>query len=154
MTRITDTLRGEHGPLLALLAHCETAATKWELADLLLAGRTLEAALLSHAEIENELLFGALEAKVGCGGPTAAMRAEHDEIDAGLSSLGVAADEAEARRILLRVVHEARDHFAKEEQVLFPMAEQILGDEELERQATAWAVRRGVALPAREASFH
>ena len=54
--KITDALRGEHGPLYALFLHCEESALKWELADLLLAGRCIEAALLSHARVEDDLL--------------------------------------------------------------------------------------------------
>ena len=31
--KITDALYGEHGPLYALLAHCESSAPQWELAE-------------------------------------------------------------------------------------------------------------------------
>jgi iron-sulfur cluster repair protein YtfE (RIC family) len=144
--KITDALYGEHGTLYALLAHCQSSAPQWELADLLLAGRAVEAALLTHAEVEDELLFRAVETKLPPGGPTDVMRAEHDEIDATLEALRATADEAAARRAVLQVVALARDHFAKEEQVLFPIAEEILPHEELERLGAEWARRRGVAL--------
>jgi regulator of cell morphogenesis and NO signaling len=147
--KITDALYGEHGPLYALLAHCESSAPQWELADLMLAGRAVEAALLSHAEVEDDLLFRAVEAKMPPGGPAEVMRAEHEEIDATLAALRVAGDEAAARRAVLQVVALARDHFVKEEQVLFPIAEELLPREELERLGAEWAVRRGVALAAR-----
>lgn len=147
--KITDALYGEHGPLYALLAHCEGSAAQWELADLMLAGRTLEAALLSHAAVEDELLFHALEARMPAGGPVAVMRSEHEEIDACLAALREASDEATARRSLLRMVLVAREHFAKEEQVLFPIAEDLLGDAELARLGGEWAARRGVACGVR-----
>jgi iron-sulfur cluster repair protein YtfE (RIC family) len=147
--KITDALYGEHGPLYALLTHCEGSAAQWELADLMLAGRTVEAALLSHATVEDELLFGALEARMPAGGPVAVMRAEHEEIDAQLAALREASDEAAARRALLRMVLVAREHFAKEEQVLFPIAEELLGAAELERLGAEWAARRGVACGVR-----
>jgi len=146
--KITDALYGEHGPLYALLSHCESSANQWEHADLLLAGRAVEAALLSHAEVEDDLLFRALEAKMPPGGPAEVMRAEHAEIDATLAALRDSADEASARNAIQRVAHLARDHFAKEEQVLFPIAEELLPVEELERLAAEWAVRRGVACGA------
>ncbi|MCM2269727.1 MAG: hemerythrin domain-containing protein [Thermoanaerobaculia bacterium] len=147
--KITDALYGEHGPLYALLTHCESSAAQWELADLMLAGRAVEAALLSHAAVEDDLLFGALAARMPAGGPVEVMRAEHEAIDADLAALRVAEDEGPARRAMLRVVQQAREHFAKEEQVLFPLAEELVGAAELERLGAEWAARRGVACGAR-----
>ena len=40
----------------------------------------------------------------------------------------------------------ARSHFQKEEQVLFPMARRLLGDEELTRLGSAWAEARRVTI--------
>lgn len=147
--KITDALYGEHGPLYALLAHCEGAAAQWELADLMLAGRAVEAVLLSHAAVEDELLFESLAGRLPPGGPVAVMRAEHDEIDAQLAALRAASDEGAARQALLRAVLVAREHFAKEEQVLFPLAEELVGAAELERLGAEWAARRGVACGTR-----
>jgi len=144
--KITDALYGEHGPLYALLSHCEESAPRWELADLTLAGRCLESALLSHAEIEDALLFATVEPQMPPQGPVAVMRAEHEEIDRSLAALRSGADEAAARRHLLHAVVTAREHFAKEEQILFPLAEQLLGAAELERLGAIWAERRGVAV--------
>jgi len=144
--KITEALYGEHGPLYALLRHCEESAPLWELADITLAGRCLESALLSHAEIEDALLFAAVEPRLPPAGPVAVMRAEHEEIDRFLASLRAADDEAGARRSLLNAVSTARDHFAKEEQILFPLAEQLLDAEELARLGAIWAERRGVAI--------
>lgn len=145
--RITDALYGEHGPLYALFGHLEESAPRWELADLLLAGRCLEAALLSHAQVEDDLLFPAVEARMPPDGPAAQMRLEHEEIDAELTRLRDAETEAEGRRALATAIALARDHFRKEEQVLFPLAEELVGREELERLCQSWAERRGVSVP-------
>jgi hemerythrin-like domain-containing protein len=40
----------------------------------------------------------------------------------------------------------ARQHFAKEEQVLFPMAQQVLDDQELFELGAQWAKGRKVLL--------
>jgi len=149
--KITDVLRGEHGPLYALLGHLESSAPQWELADLLLAGRIVEAALLSHAELEDELLFAPVEARMGTGGPAQAMREEHQEIDGRFAALRGAADERAARAIALDLVRLTREHFLKEEEVLFPLAESILPGEELERSGGEWAMRRGLLSDARRA---
>lgn len=147
--KITDALYGEHGPLYALLAHCESSAPQWELADLMLAGRAVEAVLLSHAAVEDELLFVTVAERMLAGGPVTVMRAEHEAIDADLAALREATDEGPARQAMLRVVQLAREHFAKEEQVLFPLAEELLGVAELERLGAEWAARRGVACGSR-----
>jgi iron-sulfur cluster repair protein YtfE (RIC family) len=144
--KITDALYGEHGTLYALFAHCERSASAWELADLLLAGRVLDSVLLSHAELENGLLFDALDARMPGDGPVTAMRAEHDEIDGYLAALREAEDEATARHLLVTAVSTAREHFAKEEQILFPLAEELLGAEILLGLGREWSLRRGVAV--------
>ena len=146
--KITDALYGEHGVLYSLFDHLDRSAAEWELADLLLAGRLLDSALLSHAGIEDELLFAALESRMPGPGPVAVMRAEHEEIDRFLAGLREAQDESTARRNLVHAVAVARDHFGKEEAVLFPLAEGLLGAEALERLGESWAARRGVALAA------
>jgi iron-sulfur cluster repair protein YtfE (RIC family) len=143
--KITDALRGEHGPLYALFLHCEESALKWELADLLLAGRCLEAALLAHAHVEDDILFAAVEQVMPPGGPTSEMRADHDEIDHELALLRAATTESQARQALAAVIDKARDHFEKEEVVLFPLADELLPAAELERLARVWADRRGAA---------
>jgi len=144
--KITDAMRGEHGPLYALFLHCEESALKWELADLLLAGRCIEAALLSHARVEDDLLFTAIERVMPPGGPASAMRAEHDEIDQELTALRAAGTESQARQAMAAVIEKARDHFQKEEMVLFPLADELLAPAELESLARVWAERRGVAF--------
>ena len=57
-------------------------------------------------------------------------------------------DAGEARLHLEAAIAEARSHFHKEEVVLFPLAEQLLGADALEQMGEAWAHNRGIALPA------
>ncbi len=85
-----------------------------------------------HGKEEAEL-FPAMER---CGvprdvGPTAVMRAEHDEGRAHVRAMRAAleaqpADFATFARRGSGFVHLLRDHIMKEDQVLFPMAEQML----------------------------
>lgn len=142
---ITDALLGEHGviyPQLARLtdAPFDSAETARARADQLAAG------LATHAQIEDELLFVALEGVLGPdGGPLPVMRAEHEEVEATLQRLTEAADVRDAEALAARLATVAREHFAKEESVLFPMAEQLLGEETLRELGEQWAARR---LPA------
>lgn len=143
--KITDAFLGEHGVFYPQLAELERAesgsagATRHQ-AQLLAAG------LASHARIEEELLFVRLDEHLDPeAGPLAVMRLEHEEVEALLARLQEVGSPEEARSLAARLVAVAREHFAKEEQILFPMAEHLLGEEELLRLGREWAARR---LPA------
>jgi hemerythrin-like domain-containing protein len=145
--RITDALRGEHGVLLRMLDFVEQEAPTSSLSDAQAMGRLLRQAIESHAHLEDELLFGALEPQLGAEqGPLAVMRMEHGEIEGCLERLPEERAAEGARRLLLRLVEVARGHFAKEEQVLFPMAERLLPREQLLERGGAWAERRSVTV--------
>ena len=145
--RLTDALRGEHGVFYAWFDQIETLLSEKAPVDVLRAqARALAGALVPHAELENTLLFAALEPKIGPMGPLAVMRHEHEEIEAGI---GAAAEEQDATVLAQKLSASlalARDHFNKEEQVLYPMAEQQLDDGELVSLAREWATSRRVSL--------
>ncbi len=139
---ITAALAGEHGPLYAQLAWLEQAGPESP-ETVRAAAALLAAGLASHAEIEDELLFRPLEADLGPGGgPLQPMRAEHDEVEAALTRLQEAGSSDEARELAADLARAARGHFGKEEQVLFPLAEQLLDTAELRRLGAEWASRR------------
>lgn len=145
--KITDALLGEHGVFYAQFSHLEQVVP--ELGDLALVqaqAALLTAALETHAHLEDELLFAALEPQLGQGGPLAVMRMEHRQIEEGLARLLGLGELAPARQLLLQVVQVARDHFAKEEQVLYPMAQQALGEARLAELGARWAAQRQVVV--------
>lgn len=140
--KITDALLGEHAMIYRLLDHCSAGADAWSLEEARTAGGTLAAALLAHAHVEDELLFRALEPHLSAAaGPLAVMRQEHDEIEGSLARLAEARDAESARMLLRYATSVARQHFAKEEQVLFPMAEQFLSPERLNELGGQWSER-------------
>ncbi|MBI3763548.1 MAG: hemerythrin domain-containing protein [Chloroflexi bacterium] len=122
-------------------------------------GQLMETQLARHAKKEDEALFPALEALFGAEGtPTAVMRVEHAEIhrrgelfrrtlselqtvehpaleakgEALRSLTGVKGGGADALRATATEIIELIEwHFGKEEQILFPMAEQMLDPETL-----------------------
>jgi len=145
--KITDALLGEHAVLYRLLDYCASEADRWDLTTAHGVAGALEAALGSHAQVEDSLLFTAMDGFFPPGvGPLAVMRGEHQEIE-GSVERALASDDLElVRSLLRRIPGLAREHFAKEEQVLFPMAEQHLGEEELTTIGARWAAERGVVL--------
>lgn len=121
-------------------------------------GEMMGTRLLRHARKEDEVLFPALEAALGGdGGPTAVMREEHrviheraalfretlrqiqvlehPAIAAGGAALRHLAHRGAGARELLgigeEIVRTVDLHFAKEEEILFPMAREILSAPEM-----------------------
>jgi len=146
--KLTDALLGEHGIFYALFDQIEEiAAIEGATAQILGATTVLAAMVGSHAKLEEELLFSALEPHLGKGyGPLAVMRAEHEEMERLLGQIEDAADVEGAMLWVEEALSAARSHFQKEEQVLFPMAQRLLGDEALTRLGRAWAEARRVTI--------
>lgn len=143
--KITDAFLGEHATLYAQFNYLEQATPAAEalaIVQSLAAG--LNATLASHAHLEDELLFTALDPYLGPMGPLAVMRMEHDQIEGLLERIPAAQDLRQAQGLLQQTVQLARSHFAKEEQVLYPIAEQALDQARLAELAVQWAERRGV----------
>jgi iron-sulfur cluster repair protein YtfE (RIC family) len=148
VTKITDAFLGEHGVFYAQFDKLEEALPNENRIEVLRGSASLLAAGLEpHARLEDDLLFAAMENKTGAGlGLVSTMRVEHEEIEGALRSVAVGTDPARAREMLLEAIHLARAHFLKEEQVAFPMAEEVLGAEDLMRLGGEWARARGVVL--------
>jgi hemerythrin-like domain-containing protein len=144
---ITDALLGEHAVFYALFTHLEQSVPTADKPALVKSqGAMLAAGLASHANLEEELLFKTLEKQIGSGGPLAVMRMEHEEIEQSLERLPGVEELDQARELLLHVVATAREHFAKEEKILFPLASQTLSHDTLSSLGDQWAAHRAIVL--------
>ena len=145
--KITDALLGEHAVFYTQFDYLEQVipATN-SVAQVKSLGAMLAAALASHAQNEEELLFTTLEPHIGSMGPLAVMRLEHDKIESSLERLPAIKEVDQAQNLLLQVVMIAREHFPKEEQVLYPMAIKTLSAETLIDLGAQWAARRAIVL--------
>ena len=146
--KLTQALLGEHGVFYAQFEYLENTIPQCQSLDQVQRlGAMLTAALEPHAGMENDLLFASLESHPGlASGPLPVMRQEHDQIEQLLASAQDLQDVDEAKNSLLGALRVAREHFAKEEQVLFPAAEQVLGAALLEELGEAWAQQRQVGV--------
>ncbi len=142
---ITDALLGEHGVFYLLLQHIEKVLSALESTSALQNRIAVFAfALEAHAGLEDELLFNALEPRLGIkSGPLAVMRMEHNQITDLLGQIESAPSLEQARALATQMIQVTRGHFQKEEQVLFRMALQFLGEEELSSLGAKWSQRRG-----------
>ena len=145
--KLTDALRGEHAIIYELFDYVrDTSAKSDALEEVRGAVLVLERLLLSHARVEEDLLFPNLEPHLGQAGPLAVMRAEHQEID----DLIALAKEEKAVGALKSVIGQllelAYGHFQKEEMVLFTMAQQFLDEATLTELGDQWAAHRKVIV--------
>jgi hemerythrin-like domain-containing protein len=106
----------------------------------------LAAALATHASLEEELLFKSLDPHPGAGGPLNVMRMEHQEIEGILERIPKEDELDRSKTLLLEVIQIARQHFAKEEQILFRLALELLGDIVLIELGSKWAEQRRVMI--------
>lgn len=145
--KLTDALLGEHGAFYAQFDRLEAmvpqAATAGEVRE---QAALLAAALVTHARLEDELLFARLRSAGADAGLLDTMEEEHTIIAGGLTRAQGTQEIAVARRELLDAVALAREHFAREERLAFPLAESALGTAILTTLGADWSRRRDVFL--------
>jgi hemerythrin-like domain-containing protein len=145
--KLTDALLGEHGIFYSLFDQIEALAkSEGSAAQIQCTTMVLNVVLMQHANLEEELLFPALERVIGSDGPLAVMRADHVEIEQLLEQIEDARNVEDGAFLVTEALSLARSHFQKEEQVLFGMALQLLDDETLNQLGDAWAKARGVTF--------
>ena len=130
---ITDALLGEHAVFYLFLGHIEQALSALDsLSALQNRFAAFAFALKAHADLEDELLFNALEPHLSAqAGPLAAIRFEHSQIIYLFGKIDSAADLNSSRDFARQLFPIVRGHFQKEEQALFQMAARFLSEDEL-----------------------
>lgn len=145
--KLTDALLGEHGLFYALFEHAgHVVATSNDMQEVRSVVSVMEKLLLSHAELEENLLFPLLEPHLGPMGPLAVMRAEHREIDQFFENAKLEKDVDTLKGMTGDLLDLAHDHFQKEETALFAMARQVLDEATLTRLGDEWAASRKVMV--------
>lgn len=142
-------LKEEHGPLRqqmeAFLAQAEKTSSPEDLALLRQQVAAFQRELDPHSEREEQVLFPMMASHIGREtGPIAVMEYEHEQAKGRITRFLQETQKLEKAteeqvRQLTEEVNEAyhilSDHFLKEENVLFPMAENVLSEEEKEELA-------------------
>ena len=122
----------EHDEALHRLTRLEVALQAGDFSAAEPEARWLGAELKSHNEAEEALLFPHLDPYFGDHSPVSCMRDEHRTLWDLVLALGRALDQQDgegARAAGLQAVVLLRNHIAKENNVLYPMAERLLSDE-------------------------
>ena len=146
--KITDAFIAEHAVLYAQLDHLELAIPGAKTAGEIKAmAGLLEAALRSHADLEDELLFNHLEPGLDQMGKLEKVQQEHGAICEGLELVRHARTRQDAQRRLLAIVQLTRTEFDLEDRVIFRLAEELIREDTLLKLGRAWARKR--IVPAR-----
>jgi hemerythrin-like domain-containing protein len=148
--KITDVLLAEHAVFHNFFDHIEKVAPRLRTtSELKLLGATLEAIMQSHTRTEDDLLIEPLEYSLEQLGQSETFHDEHDEIEAKLAAVKNARQFKQARSLLLQAVQRAREHFDKEERIVFPLAERLLKAKTLSEMGDEWLSRREMILARR-----
>ena len=102
----------------------------------------MEVMLKAHSDTEDELFLGPLEHCFEQIGQRDAFLTEHQEMDGNLQLVQRAKRLPEARKLLLAAVNHSRQHFDREERIVFPMAERVLKAKTLSELGQIWKAQR------------
>lgn len=141
--KITEALLAEHVVFHSLFDQIErTLPGLRTLAEVRAVANLLESLLEGHAKVEDELLIEPLEHCLQQLAQQENFHQEHVEIDASLRAAIKAKDLRSARRLLQDAVLASRNHFDKEERILFPLAEAHLKARTLNVLGESWMEQR------------
>lgn len=139
MHSVTDYLSHDHRRLDAIFEEVERLAAAGSFAEAVARFAEFAGGLGKHIDREEQILFPAFEAGTGMsgGGPTTVMRVEHILIRRVLGEIRAALDgksAADAARSARELEGVLKPHNMKEEQILYPMSDQVAGGD-AERRA-------------------
>jgi hemerythrin-like domain-containing protein len=133
MNRLTDRMLNHHKHCDDAFAAAEAAAQKHDWSKCAGAFESFRTDLETHLGTEEQLIFPAFEQRSGMfGGPTQVMRMEHTQMRGLVRQMetALAARDADAfagaADTLLVLMQQ---HNMKEENILYPMCDQVLGED-------------------------
>lgn len=145
--KLIDALLGEHAMLYALFDSVESLAGQaTTMNEVQALASLLSTQVITHSKLEEELLDPALEPHMGVDGPLAMMNEEHRGIRRAFNQIERAKDVKSGVDRIHTAISLVRDHFKKEEVVLFNITQQILSDDEQTTLGRRWAEARGVEI--------
>jgi hypothetical protein len=106
------------------------------------AARLIEGLLLSHAQVEQELLILARDQAPADQRRYDRCHKEHQEIDGRLTRVRSTRKIARARSLLRAAMAASRQHFQHEERKVFPLIEKGMRPETLTKLGTVWCLQR------------
>ena len=141
--KITEILMAEHAVFHNLFDHIEAAVPRLKTpGEVKLLATLVDKVLAPHSKTEDDLFIEPLEHCFEQIGQSETFHAEHRQIEETLAKVQKARTVGDAKKILLRAIAAARDHFDKEERIVFPMAERVLKAKTLSDLGREWLQKR------------
>jgi iron-sulfur cluster repair protein YtfE (RIC family) len=132
MASITETLVSDHAVFIGVFGWIKQVLPRLTtLGEVKLLAGLVEALLRDHADVETDLAFIALDHALYNKGQLNRLHEDHDEIDDRLKQVQTAANLSDARRLLRLALLASRQHFRREERIIFPLIEKVLQKETL-----------------------
>ena len=145
--KITEALLAEHVVFHNLFDYVERATPKLKsLGEVRALAGLVGAMQEAHGKIEDELVMEPLAHCLDQFGQNEALHAEHEHIEAILNQVRTCRDLRKAKKLLHGAVVVSRQHFDREERVIFPLAEKWLKAKTLQTLGTNWVARRKQVL--------
>jgi len=144
--KITDVLRAEHAVFHNLFDYIEATVPGLKtLAEVKALAGVVVTLHEPHARTEDDLFMEPLEHCFDQIGQQETFHEEHELIEKMLADALAATNLKDAKRVLVEAMAACREHFDKEERIVFPMAERILKAKTLNELGQAWLERREMA---------
>jgi hemerythrin-like domain-containing protein len=141
--KITEALLAEHVVFHNLFDTVERALPDMRtLREAHALATVLSAMLEAHSKVEDELIIEPLDHCFEQLGQHDTFHQEHEEIDASLDQCLKCRNLRKAREFLRSAVVGSRQHFDKEERLIFPMAEKLLKAKTLATLGDRWKEER------------
>jgi hemerythrin-like domain-containing protein len=145
--KITEILMAEHAVFHNLFDHIEAAVPRLKTpGEVKLLATLVDKVMAPHSKTEDDLFIEPLEHCFEQIGQNETFHAEHRQIEEALAKVQKARTPGDAKKILLGAIAASRDHFDKEERIVFPMAERVLKTKTLSDLGRQWFQKRQAAL--------
>lgn len=148
METITKILIMEHAVFCDVFDQIERILAGTKSADEVKAlASVVEGLLVSHAETETNLAYSALDHALADKGSLDRLHQDHHEIDNQFQRIHRTTNPAEAQRLLKKALLATREHFQREEKIIFPVLEKTLQPDTLRSLGGKWMESHSVPAP-------
>lgn len=145
--KITEVLMAEHAVFHNLFDHIERTVPRLKsLGEVKSLAALVDKVMAPHSKTEDDLFIEPLEHCFEQIGQNETFHAEHRRIEETLAQVQKARRLKDAKKILLNAMAASRDHFDKEERIVFPMAERVLKTKTLSDLGEEWLRKREAAV--------
>ncbi len=141
MPSIIEALEQEHRALCDMFDHIDKTLSMMPLPELKVLARQVEDLLLRHSAAEDDLVLLALYQAPEHRRRYTLFHKEHLEIDSRLTQIHTEKRVESARDYMRRVMAYSRRHFQREERSIFPLVNEVMGEEMLYKLGKVWALR-------------